>query len=74
MVKAYPIDINGDQNGEIQSFSDDQWSRLNKTKGLRWVKVVKEEKKEKVIELIKKDTVAVVSGKGQTKTKKTNEK
>lgn len=39
MIKAYPIDSEGNQIGKVFSFDDIQWEKMQKIKELRWKKV-----------------------------------
>lgn len=57
MVKAYPINAKGEQIGEVKSFSDEHWNRMNSHHGkkLRYREEksgASDNKKEKTVELI----------------------
>lgn len=51
MVRAYPIDIEGQRIGETKSFSDEQWRVLSALKGCRWAIDMCDTKKE-IVELL----------------------
>jgi len=54
MVKAFPLNAKGEQEGEIRNFPDTQWFNMVRTNGkkLRW-KLVTDEEVSKPTELIK---------------------
>ena len=64
MVKAYPVDKNGHQNGPEREFEDWRWRQMQETyKEFRWVEIKEEpkkkrgrKKKEPKVEVIKEDS------------------